>query len=86
MVAVHDKRLPSALGKAEIPGEGESMSCINSDWSLKANMVLETVAQDIIHSRTNLFVTLWVSFRCTEDPSLEASCAWGAEFCVSSIV
>ena len=41
MVAVHERRLPSASGKAEIPGEGESMSCINSAWRLRQSSVLE---------------------------------------------
>ena len=30
MVAVHDWRLPSADGKAEIPGAADVISCINS--------------------------------------------------------
>lgn len=35
MVAVQLSRLPSASGKAEMPGVVESMSCISSVWSLE---------------------------------------------------
>lgn len=35
MVAVQLSRLPSTSGKAEMPGVEESISCINSVWSLK---------------------------------------------------
>lgn len=34
MVAPQDRRLPSADGKAEMPGAGEVMSCMSSVWSL----------------------------------------------------
>lgn len=38
MVAVQERRLPSASGKAEIPGEGWSMSCISSACRLHAEV------------------------------------------------
>lgn len=34
IVAVHESKSPSALGKADIPGDGESISCISSDCRL----------------------------------------------------
>lgn len=34
MVAPQERRLPSAEGKAEMPGAGEVMSCMSSVWSL----------------------------------------------------
>jgi len=34
IVAVQERRLPSAEGKAEIPGADEVMSCINSVCNL----------------------------------------------------
>lgn len=43
MVAVQLSRLPSASGKAEMPGVVESMSCMSSVWSLNGKLALGVV-------------------------------------------
>ena len=43
MVAVQCMRLPSASGKAEMPGVGESMRVISSDCKLNRGMSAEVL-------------------------------------------
>lgn len=40
MVAVHLRRLHGSSGKAEVPGEGDIMSCMSSFWSLLVTFVV----------------------------------------------
>lgn len=58
IVAVHESRLPSALGKAEIPGEGESISCINSDCRLNEVSLVNVPRQYATADPTYRLVTL----------------------------
>ena len=101
MVAVQLSMLPSASGKAEMPGVVESISCISSACSLQKTSVLDAVRDggsevkglvDHASGRDQspyLFVTLWVSCLRDEVGSFAASCIVGmpgTEFCVSSML
>lgn len=79
MVAVHDSRFPSAEGKAETPGAGEVINCINSVCSLPNSQHVVQTLFVVSLRQAYLLVVLWESGPRAA-LSLAASKLPGAEF------
>ncbi len=74
MVAVQRRRFSGLLGKAEMPGVVDIMSCMSSVCRLGTRDQFGLGNGLGTQVRTYRLVTLWVSCRRTETFSLAASC------------